>query len=183
MEKARAHLKGKAKRVIISAPSANVSMFVIGMHQEKYDISFKIVSKASCTNCLVSRQVTHDSFGFVEGLMTTVDAIIATQKTVDGPSGKLWCDGLRAAQNIIPASTGAAKAVDKVFPELNRKLTDMAFHIPTPNLSSVYLICHLEKYAGFKKVVKQASEGPLKSILGYTKDQVVSCNFNSDSHY
>ena len=117
--------------------------------------------------------------------MTTAHAITAIQKTVDDPSGKLWCDGHGAAQNIIPASTGAAKAVGKVIPELSRKLTGMAFRVPTPNMSVENLSCHLmntAKYNDTKKVVEQASEGPLKGILGYTEDQVVSCDFNSDTY-
>lgn len=187
IEKASAHLEGGAKKVIISAPSADAPMFVVGVNLEAYDPSYKVVSNASCTtNCLAPlAKVIHDNFEIVEGLMTTVHAITATQKTVDGPSGKLWRDGRGAGQNIIPAATGAAKAVGKVIPSLNGKLTGMAFRVPVPNVSVVDLTVRLGKDASYddiKAKVKEASEGPLKGILGYTEDDVVSSDFIGDNH-
>ncbi|XP_045500297.1 glyceraldehyde-3-phosphate dehydrogenase 2-like [Colias croceus] len=186
-DKASAHLEGGAKKVIISAPSADAPMFVVGVNHETYDPSFKVISNASCTtNCLAPlAKVIHDNFEIVEGLMTTVHATTATQKTVDGPSGKLWRDGRGAQQNIIPAATGAAKAVGKVIPALNGKLTGMAFRVPVPNVSVVDLTVRLGKpasYDAIKQKVKEAAEGPMKGILGYTEDQVVSTDFVGDSH-
>jgi len=187
IDKASAHLQGGAKRVIISAPSADAPMFVMGVNQEKFEPSMKVISNASCTtNCLAPLvKVVNDEFGIEEGLMTTVHAYTATQKTVDGPSAKAWRDGRTAAQNIIPASTGAAKAVGKVIPEVNGKLTGMAFRVPTPDVSVVDLTCRLKKGATMdeiKAAVKAASEGSMKGILGYTEDQVVSSDFIGDNH-
>jgi len=188
IEKASAHFKGGAKKVIISAPSADAPMFVIGVNEDKYTNDMNVVSNASCTtNCLAPlAKVIHDNFEIVEGLMTTIHAVTATQKTVDGPSAKDWRGGRGAAQNIIPSSTGAAKAVGKVIPELNGRLTGMAFRVPTPDVSVVDLTVRLGKectYDEIKAAVKKASEsGPMKGILGYTEDDVVSNDFVGDDH-
>ena len=185
VEKASAHLKGGANHVVISAPSADAPMFVMGVNEKTYKSSMKVVSNASCTtNCLAPiAKIVHDNFGIVEGLMTTVHSYTATQKTVDGPSAKSWRDGRGAAQNIIPASTGAAKAVGKVIPELNGKLTGMAFRVPTANVSVVDLTVKIKNPASYKTImstIKKAAEGPMKGILGYTEDKVVSMDFNGD---
>lgn len=185
IEKASAHFQGGAKKVIISAPSADAPMFVCGVNMEKYSKDMKVVSNASCTtNCLAPiAKVLHENFEILEGLMTTVHAVTATQKTVDGPSAKDWRGGRGAAQNIIPSSTGAAKAVGKVIPELNGKLTGMAFRVPTPDVSVVDLTVRLGKecsYDDIKAAMKAASEGPLKGVLGYTEDDVVSTDFVGD---
>lgn len=188
LEKAGTHLKGGAKKVVISAPSADAPMFVMGVNHESYQPGMQVVSNASCTtNCLAPlAKVINDNFGIEEGLMTTVHAVTATQKTVDGPSGKLWRDGRGAAQNIIPAATGAAKAVGKVIPELDGKLTGMAFRVPVPDVSVVDLTCRLKTDTTYEKiteVVKKAStEEAMKGILGFTDDQVVSSDFIGDSH-
>merc|ERR1712039_965934 len=188
LEKAGAHLKGGAKKVIISAPSADAPMFVMGVNEEKYDkASMHVVSNASCTtNCLAPlAKIINDNFGIEEGLMTTVHATTATQKTVDGPSMKKWRDGRGAAQNIIPASTGAAKAVGKVIPELNGKLTGMAFRVPTPDVSVVDLTVRLNKETSYEEIcakIKEAANGPMKGVLEYTEDQVVSTDFVGDTH-
>jgi glyceraldehyde 3-phosphate dehydrogenase len=186
VDKAGAHLQGGAKKVIVTAPSPDAPMFVMGCNEDKYDPSMHIISNASCTtNCLGPlAKVINDKFGIVEGLMTTVHAVTATQKTVDGPSGKDWRAGRGAGQNVIPASTGAAKAVGKVLPELNGKLTGMSFRVPTPDVSVVDLTCKLAKAATYEeicKAIKDASEGPLKGIMGYTEDEVVSSDFIGDT--
>ncbi|KAL1900894.1 hypothetical protein Sste5346_001955 [Sporothrix stenoceras] len=184
-EKAKAHLAGGAKKVIISAPSADAPMYVMGVNEKTYDGKADVISNASCTtNCLAPlAKVINDKFGIVEGLMTTVHSYTATQKTVDGPSAKDWRGGRGAAQNIIPSSTGAAKAVGKVIPELNGKLTGMSLRVPTANVSVVDLTARLEKgatYEEIKAAIKEASEGPLKGVLGYTEDDVVSSDLNGN---
>jgi glyceraldehyde 3-phosphate dehydrogenase len=185
-EKAELHIKAGAKRVILSAPSKDETpMFVYGVNHKTYNKE-DIFSNASCTtNCLAPvTKVLNDKFGIVEGLMTTVHATTATQKTVDGPSAKDWRGGRAAAGNIIPSSTGAAKAVTKVIPALKGKLTGMAFRVPTLNVSVVDLTCRLEKATSYEeicKAMKDASEGELKGILGYTEDEVVSSDFIGDA--
>ncbi|KAL5340650.1 hypothetical protein BJX70DRAFT_406998 [Aspergillus crustosus] len=185
-EKAGLHLKGGAKKVVISAPSADAPMFVMGVNNESYKKDIKILSNASCTtNCLAPlAKVINDNFGLVEGLMTTVHSYTATQKVVDGPSAKDWRGGRTAAQNIIPSSTGAAKAVGKVIPALNGKLTGMSMRVPTSNVSVVDLTARLEKgatYEEIKATIKKASENELKGILGYTEDDIVSSDLNGDT--
>jgi len=186
-EKAQGHIQAGAKKVIMSAPSKDdTPMFVMGVNESSYTPDMDFVSNASCTtNCLAPiAKVLNDNWGIVEGLMTTVHATTATQKTVDSPSMKDWRGGRGAAQNIIPSSTGAAKAVGKVIPELNGKLTGMAFRVPTPDVSVVDLTCRLEKPASYdeiKAAMKAAAEGPLKGILGYTEDAVVSNDFVGDA--
>ncbi|MBM6828405.1 type I glyceraldehyde-3-phosphate dehydrogenase [Anaerotignum lactatifermentans] len=187
VEKASAHFAGGAKKVIISAPSADAPMFVMGVNNETYTKDMTVVSNASCTtNCLAPlTKVVHDHFGIVEGLMTTVHSTTATQKTVDGPSKKDWRGGRAASANIIPSSTGAAKAVGKVIPSLNGKLTGMSFRVPTIDVSVVDLTCRLEKpatYDEIKAVIKAACENEMKGIMDYTEDDVVSSDFLSDPH-
>ena len=181
-EGAQKHIDGGAKKVIITAPSSDAPMFVVGVNEQKYTPDLKIVSNASCTtNCLAPlAKVINDKFGIEEGLMTTVHSITATQKTVDGPSHKDWRGGRTASGNIIPSSTGAAKAVGKVIPELNGKLTGMSLRVPTVDVSVVDLTVRLKKSATYEEIseaIKAASNGELKGILGYTEDAVVSTDF------
>ncbi len=186
-EKAQGHIAAGAKRVVMSAPAKDdTPMFVMGVNQDKYTADMQFMSNASCTtNCLAPiAKVLNDKWGIAEGLMTTVHATTATQKTVDGPSAKDWRGGRGAGQNIIPSSTGAAKAVGKVIPELNGKLTGMAFRVPTPDVSVVDLTVRLEKGASYEEIkaaMKAASENEMKGILGYTEDAVVSNDFVSDA--
>jgi len=180
--KAGAHLHGGAKKVIISAPSEDAPMFVVGVNETTYHNDINILSNASCTtNCLAPlAKVIHNTFGIVEGLMTTVHAITATQKTVDGPSGKDWRAGRSGLTNIIPATTGAAKAVGKVIPALNGKITGMSFRVPNADVSVVDLTVRLEKPASYddiKHAIKAASQGEFKGIIDYTEDAVVSSDF------
>ena len=186
LDKAQAHIKAGAKKVAISAPSADAPMFVMGVNHDKITSEHTIVSNASCTtNCLAPlAKVINDNFGIVEGLMTTVHATTATQMTVDGPSRKDWRGGRSALANIIPSSTGAAKAVGKVIPELNGKLTGMAFRVPTPDVSVVDLTVRTEKSASWDEVkaaLKKASENELNGVLGYTEESVVSQDFVSET--
>jgi len=187
IDKAKLHVEGGAKKVIISAPSADAPMFVMGVNHTKYTKDINVLSNASCTtNCLGPlSKIINDEFGIVEGLMTTVHATTATQKTVDGPSGKDWRGGRGAGQNIIPASTGAAKAVGKVLPELNGKLTGMAFRVPTPDVSVVDLTCKLAKETTYEEicaVIKAKCDTPeYKGIMGFTDEDLVSTDFQGDS--
>jgi len=188
VDKASAHIKAGAKRVIISAPSADAPMYVMGVNSDSYKAdSSPVISNASCTtNCLAPlAKIIHEKWGMEEGLMTTVHSYTATQKTVDGPSQKDWRGGRAAAQNIIPSSTGAAKAVGKVIPALNGKLTGMALRVPTANVSVVDLTCRLSKpatYDEIKQVMREASQGQYKGIMGYVDEDVVSSDMCGDPH-
>ncbi|MDX1830392.1 MAG: type I glyceraldehyde-3-phosphate dehydrogenase [Lutibacter sp.] len=187
LEKAQAHIKAGAKKVAISAPSADAPMFVMGVNNKEITAKDTIVSNASCTtNCLAPlAKVIDDNFGIVEGLMTTVHAATATQSTVDAPSRKAYRLGRSAINNIIPASTGAAKAVTKVIPALEGKLTGMAFRVPTADVSVVDLTVRVEKSASMdaiKKALKDASENEMKGVLSYTEEDVVSQDFVSEAH-
>ena len=187
LEGAQKHIDGGAKKVIITAPSSDAPMFVVGVNHDKYTSDLNIVSNASCTtNCLAPlAKVINDTFGIEEGLMTTVHSITATQKTVDGPSHKDWRGGRTASGNIIPSSTGAAKAVGKVIPELNGKLTGMSLRVPTVDVSVVDLTVRLKNPATYEEIseaIKSASNGALKGVLGYTEDAVVSTDFLGSSY-
>ena len=187
MEGASKHFAGGAKKVVVSAPTKDTPMFVMGVNHKDYTTDMNVVSNASCTtNCLAPlAKVVHEKFGIKEGLMTTVHSVTATQKTVDGPSKKDWRGGRAATYNIIPSSTGAAKAVGKVIPELNGKLTGMSFRVPTLDVSVVDLTCTLNTPASYDEIVsavKEACNGELKGIMDYTEDAVVSSDFIHDSH-
>src|SRR5690554_6712071 len=187
MDKAGAHLKAGAKKVVVSSPSDDIPMFVLGVNEEKITPQDAIISNASCTtNCLAPvAKILNDEFGIVEGLMTTVHAATASQLVVDGASKKDFRAGRSASQNIIPSSTGAAKAVAKVIPELDGKLTGMAFRVPTANVSVVDLTVRLAKSASYEKIcatIKAASEGELKGIVGYTEEALVSSDLMGDHH-
>lgn len=184
-DKAKGHLKGGAKKVVISAPSGDAPMFVMGVNEKEYKSDLEVVSNASCTtNCLAPlAKVINDKYTIIEGLMTTIHSYTATQKTVDGPSAKDWRGGRAAAANIIPSSTGAAKAVGKVIPALNGKLTGMSMRVPTQNVSVVDLTVRIEKGASYddiKSTIKAAAEGDLKGILEYTEDDIVSSDLNGN---
>ncbi|MCG8335100.1 MAG: type I glyceraldehyde-3-phosphate dehydrogenase [Proteobacteria bacterium] len=185
LEKADAHLKAGAKKVAISAPSKDAPMFVMGVNHNSYSSDMKIISNASCTtNCLAPiAKVLHDNWGIVEGLMTTVHSVTATQRPIDGPSAKDWRGGRAGFSNIIPSSTGAAKAVGKVIPELQGKLTGMSFRVPTANVSVVDLTARLDRAASYEEIteaMKSASQGELQGILGFTDEDVVSSDFMTD---
>ena len=185
VEHAGAHLNTGARKVVVTAPSKDAPMFVMGVNHDEYRKEMTVVSNASCTtNCVAPlAKVIHDTFGIVEGLMTTVHALTASQKTVDGHSKKDWRAGRAAGTNIIPSSTGAAKAVGKVIPGLQGRLTGMSFRVPTVNVSVVDLTCRLAKsakYEDIKATLKAASEGSMKGIIGYTEDDVVSSDFIGD---
>ena len=187
IEKANAHLEGGAKKVIISAPSKDAPMFVMGVNNDKYTPDMNIISNASCTtNCLAPlAKVINDNFGIKDGLMTTVHSTTATQNTVDGASKKDWRGGRAASANIIPSSTGAAKAVGKVIPSLNGKLTGMSFRVPTVDVSVVDLTVNLERPTTYEEIcaaVKRATENEMKGIMEYTDEAVVSSDFISDMH-
>lgn len=187
IEGASAHFTGGAKKVIISAPSKDAPMFVIGVNEDRYTSDMNVISNASCTtNCLAPlAKVVHENFGIVEGLMTTVHSVTATQKIVDGPSNKDWRGGRAATYNIIPSSTGAAKAVGKVIPDLDGKLTGMAFRVPTLDVSVVDLTCKLAKPASYEEIVekiKKACKENMKGIMSYTEEAAVSSDFIHDPH-